>query len=64
MFLSNNLNVCLANSNQPIIPFSLLISLTFEIDLLFNKFVVISPKGYRSSLRANLQVDRIKFLLN
>ncbi len=64
MFLSNKLNVCLANSNPPIIPFSLLISLTFEIELLFNRFVVISPEGYKSSLRANLQAERIKLLLN
>ena len=56
MFLSNKLNVCLANSNPPIIPFSLLIRLAFEIELLFNRLVVISPEGYRSSLRATYRL--------
>ena len=47
------------NSNPPIIPTPLLISLTFEIELFFNKFVVMSPEGKRSSLRASLQADLI-----
>ena len=45
IFLSISLKVCLANSNPPIIPFSLLINLIFLIELLSNKFDVMSPDG-------------------
>ena len=45
ILLSNKLKVCLANSKPPIIPFWLLINLTFLEELLSNKFDVISPEG-------------------
>ena len=38
IFLSINLNVCLANSNPPIIPVWLEINFTFFLILFFNKF--------------------------
>ena len=45
MFLSISLNVCLANSNPPIIPFWLAINFIFLLILFFKRLDVISPEG-------------------